>query len=319
MARTAAPVRAPVWSALALFAAVLWPGLSVAAPTACPEHFLNGQAPNVTNVKLLEKARPLCFSAFAVLHSGVTRTPLYAAERLTRARVEAARPLERINAFHEEQRLPPDERADLSDYARSGYDRGHMAPAGDMPDPTALAESFSLANVVPQNPDDNRNLWGAIESVVRDFALRQGDLYIVTGPLFEGDSLEALKGRVLVPTRIYKAVYHVERTQAGAYLANNAEGWAWQAVSIAELNALAGLDLFPSLPASVKEVAMTLPEPRRDGERRREQTVEKRDRSAPRSGRDDARADRTGSLDPGIITRLGRFMRDLLEGRLFGR
>jgi hypothetical protein len=78
-----------------------------------------------------------------------------------------------------------------------------------------------------------------------------------------------------------------------------------------ELNALAGLDLLPTLPASVKDVAMTLPEPRRNGERYREQTAEKRDRSAPRSSRDDGRADRTGSLESRFDTKLGRFMRDL--------
>jgi len=336
MARTApahaAAIRAHspharLWSIFVLLAAS-GPGLAVAAPTACPEHFFDGQAADIKNPKLLDKARPLCFSAFAVLHSGVTRTPLYAAERLTRARVEAARPLERVNSFHEEPRLPPDERADLSDYARSGYDRGHMAPAGDMPDPIALAESFSLANIVPQNPDDNRNLWGSIESAVRDLALKEGDLYVVTGPLFEGDHLDALKGRVLVPTRIYKAVYSVKRAQAGAYVADNAEGWAWRAVSIAELNALAGLDLFPSLPASVKAVAMVLPEPHR-GSGREQAGLPDGKRGpgwsenighGPRhAGRGDHHADQTGSLGADLGKRLGRFVRDLLEGRLFQR
>ncbi len=166
----------------------------------------------------MEKSHPLCFSPYAVLHSGVMRTPLCAAERLARARIEAAHALERVNRFHEEPRLSPDERADLSDHARSGYDRGHMAPAGDMPDSIVMAESFSLANMVPQNPDHNRNHWEAIENAVRHLALRDGDLYVVTGPLLEGDNLEALKGRVLVPTGIYKAGYDVKRAQAGAYV-----------------------------------------------------------------------------------------------------
>jgi O-acetylhomoserine/O-acetylserine sulfhydrylase-like pyridoxal-dependent enzyme len=63
--------------------------------------------------QLAAEARELCFRQFAVVHSGVSRTPLAAAERLTRERVEAARGLERENAFHEEDRLPPEERARL--------------------------------------------------------------------------------------------------------------------------------------------------------------------------------------------------------------
>src|SRR4051812_1114076 len=208
---SAPPAWRPLRGSVLVILALLWPRIADAAPSACPEHFLDGQVPDVVNGKLLAKARPLCFSGFAVLHSGVTRTPLYAAEHLSRARIEAARQLERADSFHEEARLPPDERADLSDYARSGYDRGHMAPAGDMPDPAAMAESFTFANIVPQNPEDNRNLWEAVESAVRGLALRSGEVYVITGPLFEGDDLRSLKGRVLVPTRIYKAVYDVKR------------------------------------------------------------------------------------------------------------
>src|ERR671929_239219 len=103
---------------IAVTLAVL-PVSSLAAPTACPEHFLDGQAPDLTNAKLAARTRPLCYSGYAILHSGVTRTPLWAAEHLTRDRIEAARGMVRVNAFHPEDRLPPSERAELSDYVRS--------------------------------------------------------------------------------------------------------------------------------------------------------------------------------------------------------
>jgi len=60
------------------------------------------------------------------LYSGVTRTPLYSAEHLTKARIEAAKGVRRHNAFHAEKRLPKADRSELRDYAKSGYDRGHM-------------------------------------------------------------------------------------------------------------------------------------------------------------------------------------------------
>jgi endonuclease G, mitochondrial len=118
--------------------------------------------------------------------------PLWSSEHLTRERVEEAHTQRRVNEFHPDPNLPPDERAELSDYARSGFNRRHMAPSGDMPDPRSQEESFSLANMVPQNPDSNRHLWERIETAVRDLARRDGELYVVTGPIIPH---EALRGR----------------------------------------------------------------------------------------------------------------------------
>ena len=228
---------------------------------ACPTLFADGRAPALTNPKLADRAVPLCFEAFAVLHSGVSRTPLYAAERVTRRSVSAARRVERADAFHDEDRLPEEDRASLADYVRSGYDRGHLAPAGDMPSAPAQAESFSLANIVPQNRALNRGLWAAIEESVRRLATERGEIFVVTGPIFEGRSVGAIKGRVLVPTQLFKAIYDPRTGEAGAYLAPNKAGAEWRAVSLAALRDTAGLDVFPALPEAAKARTMALPEP----------------------------------------------------------
>jgi endonuclease G len=228
---------------------------------ACPTLFADGRAPALTNPKLADRAVPLCFEAFAVLHSGMSRTPLYAAERLTRRSVSAARRVERADAFHDEDRLPEEDRASLADYVRSGYDRGHLAPAGDMPSAPAQAESFSLANIVPQNRALNRGLWAAIEESVRRLATERGEIFVVTGPIFEGRSVGAIKGRVLVPTQLFKAIYDPRTGEAGAYLAPNKAGAEWRAVSLAALRDTAGLDVFPALPEAAKARTMALPEP----------------------------------------------------------
>ncbi len=121
------------WAANHMLPALLLFALPVtadAAATACPAHYAGAVAPDLINPKLAAKTRELCYSAFAVLHSGVTRTPLYAVEHLTQDSVAAAKGLQRpeASAFHAETALPRDERAELADYKRSGFDRGHVEP-----------------------------------------------------------------------------------------------------------------------------------------------------------------------------------------------
>src|SRR3954451_12065836 len=65
--------------ALLVAAAFLTSSAAVASPTACPQHFLSGQAPTLANPKLTAKTRELCYSGYAALHSGLTRTPLWSA------------------------------------------------------------------------------------------------------------------------------------------------------------------------------------------------------------------------------------------------
>lgn len=246
-------------AALVLAALVAAP--ADASRTNCPQYFVEREAPDLVNARLSRDTRELCYSAFAVLHSGVTRTPLWSAEHLTQQALSAARATIRLNRFHAEPHLPRTERAELSDYARSGYDRGHMAPSGDMPTPEAQRESFSLANMIPQNPDNNRGLWEGIESAVRNLVRDGGELYVVTGPIFAGETLQRLNGRVLVPTAIFKAVYDPRRHQAAAYLVPNVEGKEWQIVPIAELTKMVGVDVFPALPDAIKQKTMQLPAP----------------------------------------------------------
>jgi endonuclease G len=137
-----------------------------------------------------------------------------------------------------------------------------MAPSGDMPTPQAQAQSFTLANMVPQAAALNRGLWEEIEVTVRDLSETDGDLYVVTGPIF-ADNGPLLNGRVRVPSAVFKAIYDPRRRQAGAYIADNAAGAGYRVVSIAQLRAMIGIDVFPSLPASIKARPMDLPAPER--------------------------------------------------------
>ncbi|MCJ2035439.1 DNA/RNA non-specific endonuclease [Methylobacterium sp. J-068] len=244
--------------------AALWvaDGSCAAQARDCTGLFADGRRPEIVNPKLARSLVALCYEAFAVLHSGVSRTPVYATERLTAASVAAARRVDRTDSFHDEDALPAEDRARLDDYVHSGFDRGHMAPAGDMPTGEAQAQSFTLANIVPQDREMNRGLWAAIEESVRRLATRRGTLFVVTGPIYSGDAVQAINGRVLVPTHLFKALYDPATGDAGAYLVPNRDDAAWQALSLDALRQTAGLDVFPGLAPAAKARAMDLPEPR---------------------------------------------------------
>ena len=227
----------------------------------CAALFAGGQAPVLLNAKLAPRTTMLCNEAFAVLASGVTRGPLWSAEYLTAQGVADAEVAARTGRFHEEERLPPEDRALLSDYVRSGYDRGHMAPSGDMPNPDAQQQSFSLANMVPQIATLNRNAWAGIESAVRRLAHQRGALFVVTGPAFQGEQLQALQGRVLIPTATWKAVYDPSLPGAAAYWCTNVVRPRCVTLSIAALTRETGIDPFPAASWLTRQVAMTLPVP----------------------------------------------------------
>lgn len=268
--------RSPILRAMSRFLVILLVAACVApawAATACPQHFALGVAPLLTNPSLQSRTRELCFEAHAVLHSGVSRTPVYAAEHLTRSNLLEARTLSRKDAFHPEASLPVTDRSELGDYARSGYDRGHMAPNGDMPTRTAQAQSFSLANMVPQLHANNAGVWAGIEMAVRELALTEGELYVVTGPAFLGADIQQIGRGVLVPTHLWKVVYSPTQQRAGAYVITNDETRAYSAVSLRDLERMVGVQALPALPAQVQQAGMALPPPLAQGSgtaRRRE-------------------------------------------------
>tara|TARA_B110000003_G_scaffold14751_1_gene14456 strand:+ start:300 stop:1247 length:948 start_codon:yes stop_codon:yes gene_type:complete len=98
--------------------------------------------------------------------------------------------------------------ASKSDYYKSGYDRGHLAPAGDMKiSSISMSESFLLSNISPQNPSFNRGGWKKLESQVRSWVLSEGEMYIVTGPILNNQIESIGSNSVTVPSCFYKIIY----------------------------------------------------------------------------------------------------------------
>lgn len=228
---------------------------ALAAPTAsqhvqtsfsqCTQMF-PGPRPIVPNA---ERLRELCFSAFAILHNGKTKTPVFVAQRLNRQMLNNAKGIARTDRFYEEARLPKVERATLNDYRRSGYSRGHMAPAGDMHTVDAMAQSFSLANMVPQDQRHNSGAWSRIENDTRKYVSRaQGDVYVFTGPFYGNQETVVGEGQVIVPTHLYKVVYDATTGRSWVHWHENQPGTkAGPPISYADFVQRTGLHLLPQV------------------------------------------------------------------------
>jgi len=216
----------------------------------CRDEFPNQTPPVVERAPGMLK--DLCFDGFAVLHSGESKTPVFAIERMNRSRLIDAQDEERTDRFYEEARLPLSHRARLEDYQGSGYDRGHMAPAADMPTPEAMAQSFSLANMTPQVPRVNRVLWSnSVEDATRKYVMRAtGNVFVFTGVVFsEGMPAAIGPGQVWVPSHLYKLVYDEDKRQAWAHwVANSEDARMGKPITYEELVARTGIDFLRGIP-----------------------------------------------------------------------
>ena len=192
------------------------------------------------------------------MYSGISKTPLWSAEYLTPSRLSIK--IKREDSFHEETQIPEQYRSMLADYRGSGYDRGHMSPNGDMNNKASQADSFSLANMVPQAPKNNQQIWRELEEAVRAAVTKQKqDVYVVTGPVFEGKTLKTIGHGVIVPTAVYKAVYFPKQGIIGAYYAPNNNSLQVKVVSVCELEEKLGMNLFPQLTEQQKRNVYQLP------------------------------------------------------------
>lgn len=224
----------------------------------CGAQYVNGTLPNRLQANNLDLYY-LCFDGFAVGYSAMSKTAIWSAEHLTRERIEQADSLEREDNFHEDSRLPNSAKSYLKDYQHTPYDRGHLAPNGDMATLSQQYDSFSLANIVPQHPKNNRGIWKNLESRTRFLTLKYGEMYVVTGTVYLGKTAKRLNHNVLVPTHLYKAIYVPSLNQAGVYYVANDDSQQVEVISLDTLAKRTQLQVMPSLPDTVQTHALALP------------------------------------------------------------
>ena len=223
--------------ALTVLLGLLNPFSAFALFEECKDLFPQQQIPSTP-----EAGRDLCFDSFAVYYSPRDKKPIYTVEKLSREQLSAPHP-KRSNQFYEEARLPLAERSLLSDYRGSGYDRGHNAPAGDMTNERSMAQSFSLANMMPQARQNNQGIWAKnVEEPTRLYAKRvTSDIFVYTGST--GNSGSIGSSRVTIPSHLYKLVYEPSKNLAWAYwIENTNEAQMSPPISYQEIVQKTGID-----------------------------------------------------------------------------
>jgi endonuclease G len=147
--------------------------------------------------------------------------------------------------------------AQLEDYRGSGFDRGHLCPAGDMKlNPTSMSESFYLSNMSPQDKDFNAGIWNTLEDRVRKWALTFERIYVVTGGVLTSNKGKIGSNGVSIPKYFYKVIY--DPRWPGKMIAflvpneNSEKALQNYIVTVDSLENLTGIDFFPELPDSTE-------------------------------------------------------------------
>lgn len=198
----------------------------------------------------------ISYSQFTLSYNEEHEQADWVAYKLTRKEVKKKR--ERCDCFRMDKKIIT-ESASSNDYRLSGYDRGHLSPAGDNnKSKKSNRESFLMSNMSPQLPGFNRGIWRTLEEWIRYTAVQCGSLYIVTGPIFK-DNLDTIgKNSVTVPGYYYKVILKDDgnRYNALAFIiphkttSSNIESWI---VTVDSVEQLSGLNFFPNLDDNLED------------------------------------------------------------------
>ena len=194
--------------------------------------------------------------AYTASYNDKMKNPNWVAWELTRK--EIAGTYERSDKFVPDPDLP-EPRVKSSDYTRSGYDRGHMAPAADMKwSLRAMEESFYMSNICPQHKKLNRGDWNDLEDACRAWAKKYGTVYIACGPIYDRHNPRYIGGsKIAVPDRFFKVVLIYNRKEPMALgfifpnIARSQDLDKYQ-VTVDDVEHITGYDFFSKLPDHVE-------------------------------------------------------------------
>lgn len=194
----------------------------------------------------------LCRYAYTVSYNQELKIPNWVAWHLTKAHTNGPYKRKGI-AFTADEEVEGTV-VTTYDYARSGYDRGHMCPSGDNKwSKRAQEECFLMSNMCPQVHGLNSGDWNEIEGQCRAWAKKYGDVYIVSGPILIGKNHKRIgKAKVTVPEAFFKVVLClVGRPKAIGFVYRNIEGNRPKKSyvnSVDQIERITKIDFFASLP-----------------------------------------------------------------------
>lgn len=192
-------------------------------------------------------------TGYTLAYDKKTKTPQWVAWELTKEETKGNH--ERTDKFLPDPNVEG-AKVVTTDYTGSGYDRGHMAPAGDMKwSKKAMEESFYMSNICPQIHHLNTGDWNELEANTRKWARRYGSVYVTCGPIYNGSRRTQYigKNRVKVPDAFFKVILiqSPKKTCALGFFFENEAGQRplnEYLVSIDYLEQTTGIDFFPALP-----------------------------------------------------------------------
>ncbi|HDM8197200.1 TPA: DNA/RNA non-specific endonuclease [Vibrio harveyi] len=197
----------------------------------------------------------LCRDGYAVGYNYDTKNADWVAYHITAESVNITN--KRSNSFKEDTEMPDYARSTLADYKGSGYDRGHLAPSATM-DFTreSMKQSFLMSNMSPQLPGFNRVGWRVLEEHVRDLANEYNELYVVTGPIYQGNEGTIGNG-VVIPSAFYKVILDPSFDEAIAFIVPHRDVSSSELANfittIDEVERQTGLDFFAQTPDSIED------------------------------------------------------------------
>lgn len=162
----------------------------------------------------------------------------------------------RTNNFREDFKVPTGS-ATLEDYKYSGFDRGHLVPAGDMKlNRSAMSDTFYMSNMAPQTPGFNRGVWRRIENLTRRWAQKYNGVFVITGAVLE-NGLPVIGRGVSIPRYFYKIVFdnHSKKSKMMAFLIENessSKSLREHVVSVDEVERATGIDFFHKMDRSTQ-------------------------------------------------------------------
>ena len=197
----------------------------------------------------------LSYAYYNICYSPTHRQAIWTYHSLTRSHIQG--PQKRINDYKRELRL--NDPVGSRDFKGSGFDRGHLVPAGDMKlNRLSMTDTFYMTNMSPQRAGFNSGIWRSLESHIRRQVLSLGEALVVTAPvLLEDEDYNQIQTGVSIPMLYYKIAYYREADMMEAYLIPNATQSGKQIddfrVSVDEIEELTGYDFYSGLSDEFEE------------------------------------------------------------------